>query len=414
MTRILLPEHVRALEDLLGADRVVSGADAVARYLRASAPGMSRTDAFEAVARPRSVSDLVAIASLAARHRLPLALHGLGAGPHVPSELSGGAGVAVDGRGVAGVAEVGRGRIAVLPGTLLRTAEEAARMTGQELAVLPGTRRVATVSGFVSGGADGLGSASHGELGDGNVLAAELLSVEEEPRLIRLEGAEVGAVLGARGTSGVLTRIELRLVPAREYTAFCGVFATYDACCRFGWDLVESGLGARMVSLHGEPSASLPIAASDLCPDGPVALVRIDSAAVPELSALAARHGGLLMSWPDDEALLPYSHRAEQPSWVRAEYPAEGRERFLAQVRSSAGRPPGAYLRHLELQRTPAGGVRCLGFPPVAAAASLDEVRTVCDSFGISLVAGVPAEPPARTVLRRRTDPHRLLTGPHA
>ncbi|MDX6740124.1 FAD-binding oxidoreductase [Actinocorallia sp. A-T 12471] len=418
----LSPRLLRALEDLLGPGRVVSGPDDVARYLRASAVGVTEA-AFTAVARPRSVDDLAGIAAVAARHRVPLALRGAGTGPRRPARRGRApvGRVAVDVRGVSGVIEVGRGRIAVLPGTVLRAADEAARGTGQELAVLPATRDVATASGFVSGGAGGLGSASHGELADGNVLAVELLTVEEEPRLIRLEGEEVAAVLGARGASGILTRIELRLVPARGYTAFCGVFTTFDACCRFGWDVVESGLGARMVSLHGDPSDSLPTSASDLCPDGPVALVWIDSSAVDELLALAARHGGLLMSWPDDDTRLPYSHHhlwpsgsRKPPSWVRAEYAAGERERFLAQVRASSGRPSGVYLSHLELQRTRQGGVRCLGFPPVTEPGPrpLDELRTVCASYGMTLITGDPADTPASTSLRRATDPHNLLSAP--
>ena len=60
---------------------------------------------------------------------------------------------------------------------------------GQELRFHPSTRAQATIGGFVAGGAAGVGSCTWGQIDNlGAVTALEVMTVEEEPRLIELRG----------------------------------------------------------------------------------------------------------------------------------------------------------------------------------------------------------------------------------
>ncbi|MCD0452934.1 hypothetical protein LO762_27690 [Actinocorallia sp. API 0066] len=346
--------------------------------------------------RPRTVAELTALVARAARHGMPLTVHGAGTAPPVPVRPGdpgeylggrlggvlrpggagrpgvGGAGLVVDVRGVAGVLAVEPGRISLLPGTVLRVAEEAARATGQELALLPGSADVATASGFVCGGGPvALGSASHGALRDGNVLAVELLTREPTPRHVRLEGPDVLPVLGSHGRPGVLTRVELRLVPARSYTPVCAVFPSFDSCCRFAWSVATSDIPTRLLSLHRHPRTSLPLTSPDLCPDAPITLLLPDTNALPELAARAATHAGLLTPWPESPSHLPYSHPTLWPHpstprlpWLEGEYSPHQEPLFLAQLHSTTLRPCAPHFHHLELHRTPQKTLQTLTFPP--------------------------------------------------
>src|SRR6202012_3840988 len=58
-----------------------------------------------------------------------------------------------------------------------------------ELRMHPSTKRTATIGGFVAGGSGGIGSVTYGGLRErGNILAARIITLEEEPRVIELRG----------------------------------------------------------------------------------------------------------------------------------------------------------------------------------------------------------------------------------
>lgn len=54
---------------------------------------------------------------------------------------------------------------------------------------------MSTAAGFVIGGHGGVGSMRHGGLADlGNVAGLRVITVEEEPKVIELRGADTGLV----------------------------------------------------------------------------------------------------------------------------------------------------------------------------------------------------------------------------
>ena len=74
----------------------------------------------------------------------------------------------------------------------------------------PSTKRTATIGGFVAGGSGGIGSVTYGGLREhGNILAARVVTVEEEPRVIELRGDAAQKINRAYGTTGIITALEI-------------------------------------------------------------------------------------------------------------------------------------------------------------------------------------------------------------
>ncbi|RBY86812.1 FAD-binding oxidoreductase [Blastococcus sp. TF02A-26] len=437
-TRPRSASFVDALVDALGESRVVEDRAKIGRYLRDFSwysPILESALAdttVTAVAKPDSLEALRETVAIAARNRVPLTMRGAGTGNYgqsLPLED----GLVVDVKGVAGVLDVSEGRIAVLPGTTLKAAEEAARQTGQELAVMPSTYRVATASGFICGGSGGIGASAHGDLWSGNVLAVELLTVTDAPEPVRLEGDQVNAVLHTYGTIGVITRVELRLVPRHEYTASFVTFGDFADACAFGWDLVDSAVHTRLASVQQAPIGGMFTPLAELVGDtGHVVLVWSDVEDDAALDELVARHRGTRASWPDGAPHItqfPYSHtilwsRRADPSssWLQCEYAADDRGRFLDQVAALTERFPGVFLQHVEINKSRDGGVRCMGIPPLMGlpdhAGALDELIAFCTGIGVVVLnphsyvveeGGFVGDVAETLALKERCDPLGIL-----
>ncbi|TWH72971.1 FAD-binding oxidoreductase [Modestobacter roseus] len=420
---------------LLGADRVVPGGAEASAYLRDFSwysPVLENALAdttVDAVLRPATVEELRACVATAARLGVPVTLRGAGTGNYGQS-LPLQSGVVIDVRGIAGVLDVQPGRISVLPGTVVKDAEDAALAGGQELAVMPSTYRISTASGFISGGSGGIGAAANGDLWDDNILAVELLTVEEEPRTVRLEGDNVRPVLHTYGTIGVLTRIEMRLVPAHEYTPLIVAFRDFPALTAFAFDLVAGDLHVRLCSVHEATGAAMltPIAGL-YSPGEDVALLWVDSGDVAALRERVTAAGGRTIDWSAKPHIsqFPFSHtilwaRKAEPtsSWLQCEY-ASDRGEFLAQVAALRDRYPGVFLQHVEFA-TSAGRTRPLGITPLVGLPdheeSLEELIAFCRELGLIVMnphsyvveeGGFVGDTAQVVELKTTCDPHGLL-----
>ena len=187
------------------------------------------------VVKVSTEADVMQVAAVAARHRLPLTVRGGGTGNYgqcVP--LAGG--VVLDVTGMQRVLDIAPGRVRVQGGARIHDIEMAVRETGQTLRMWPSTWRLATIGGFIAGGFGGVGSLRHGMLRDaGNLLRCRVMTVEHEPRVIELVGDEIQKVHHAYGTNGIITEVELAL----ERGAWNGshVIALFD-----GYDTARAGL----------------------------------------------------------------------------------------------------------------------------------------------------------------------------
>jgi len=198
----------------------------------------------EVAVQPISVEEILAILRYAGRHEIPVTTRGAGTGNYgqcVP--LSGG--IVLDLSLMDKLEAITPEGVAVCqPGLRLGALETEARAQGWELRMYPSTLVKASIGGFLGGGSGGIGSVTHGGLRDfDTVRAFEVVTMEEEPRVVLHEGAAVHEILHAWGTNGILTRIWFALTPAVAWTQ-----AT----------IANPSPSARTTSLQSGPNASSP------------------------------------------------------------------------------------------------------------------------------------------------------------
>lgn len=202
----------------------------------------------ELVVVPTSEAEIITIAAACAKWRVPLTLRGGGTGNYgqaVP--LVGG--IIVDMTGLDSVLEIGDGFVRVEAGALISDLDEAVHQQGQELLMWPSTRSQATIGGFIAGGSGGIGSVRHGVLrDDGNVRALRIVTVEETPRIIILEGSEIQKAHHAYGTNGIITELELAIRPSVDWHHGIVLFDDYADTIRFGQSLCREDFDVYLIS----------------------------------------------------------------------------------------------------------------------------------------------------------------------
>jgi FAD/FMN-containing dehydrogenase len=159
-----------------------------------------RDKSADIVVCPRDEGDVVRVAAACARHRVPLTPRGAGTGNYgqaVP--LAGG--VLLDLTALATVEWQRPGVVRVAAGAKMVDIDALTGPSGWELRMHPSTKRTATIGGFVAGGSGGVGSVAYGGLREpGNILAARIVTLEEQPRVIELRGDAAQKVNRAYGT----------------------------------------------------------------------------------------------------------------------------------------------------------------------------------------------------------------------
>jgi FAD/FMN-containing dehydrogenase len=208
----------------------------------------------DVVASPVSVEELITVIRAAVRHRLPVTARGGGTanyGQSVP--LRGG--VLLDMSGFAGIVALRPGMVRVRAGTICAAIDEAARAIGWEMRFHPTTRRTATIGGHVAGGQGGPGSVVYGTLRDrGNVAAAQIVTMDAEPRVLELRGRDAQLIHHTYGATGIITEVELPLAPAWAWREALVAFPTYGQALRFGVALGEAaGIIRKLVSVQEWP-----------------------------------------------------------------------------------------------------------------------------------------------------------------
>lgn len=184
------------------------------------------------VVRVNTEDDVMRVAEVAARHRVPITVRGGGTGNYgqcVP--LLGG--LVIDITPMQRVLEVGEGMMRVQGGARIFDMEMAARETGQALRMWPSTWKVATIAGFIAGGFGGVGSIRHGVLRDsGNLIRCRVVTLEEQPQSLELYGDDIQKVHHAYGTNGIITEVELALSPAVDWVHTIALFSEYGDALR--------------------------------------------------------------------------------------------------------------------------------------------------------------------------------------
>jgi hypothetical protein len=187
----------------------------------------------EAVVQPLAAEEIRAVLACCYARRIPVTARGAGTGNYgqaIPLE----GGVVLDLSRMEAIHGIEEGVAVVEPGVKLGTLETYARGQGWELRCYPSTIAKASVGGFLGGGSGGIGSIAHGGLRDfGTVRAIDVITMEQEPRLVHHEGEAVHQVLHAWGTNGIITKIWLALTPAIEWAQCVVAFPSFDQAYEF-------------------------------------------------------------------------------------------------------------------------------------------------------------------------------------
>ena len=308
---------INALVPLLGDRLSVSKSDL-------DAHGQSEThfDAIppDAVAYPRSASEVSAIVKICADHRCPLI--GYGAGTSLEGHtLAVQGGVTVDFRNMADVVQINNEdmTVRVRPGITREDLNTQLRATGLFFPVDPGAN--ASIGGMASTRASGTTAVRYGTMRD-NVLALEV--VMADGRIVRTgtgarkssAGYDLTALMvGAEGTLGLITELTLKLQgqPEGVAAATC-TFPTIDAAVEAVTDTIAMGIPmARIEFLDAASVAAVNAYSKADFPQTPQLMVEFHGSAtgVEEQAArfgdIASDHGGAAFEWatlPEDRNRL--------------------------------------------------------------------------------------------------------------
>jgi FAD/FMN-containing dehydrogenase len=245
--------------------------------------------------QPVSVEEILAVLRFAGENGVPVTMRGAGTGNYgqcVPLE----GGIVLDLSLMDKLEEITADGVAVCqPGLRLGALETEARKRGWELRMYPSTLVKASVGGFLAGGSGGIGSVAHGALRDfDTVRGFEVVTMEEEPRVVMHEGAAVHEILHAWGTNGVLTRIWFALTPAVEWTQLTAAFDTYEGAFSFTESVaVDAAWTKRLATVFEWPIPSFFSPVKQLVrADKTLVLIMIATEQLEDLRTSAVAAGG--------------------------------------------------------------------------------------------------------------------------
>jgi FAD/FMN-containing dehydrogenase len=329
------------------------------------------------IVAPRDETDVVRTAAACARHRVPVTVRAGGTGNYgqaVP--LKGG--VLLDMTALTEIEWIKPGALRVGAGAKMNVIDAETQVHGFELRMHPSTKRTATIGGFVAGGSGGIGSVTYGGLREGgNILAARIVTVEEEPRLIELRGDAAQKINRAYGTTGIITALEMPLSPAWTWFDVVVVFDDFMEAAAFGLEAALSdGIVKKLLTPITWPLPSYFGALRPHCPDGKSILIAmIAEPSLESFKSLLGRRGTITLEMPTDDSpgqvpLYEYSwnHTTLQVlkadrsvTYLQCLYP---HDRLLEKVAEMRELFPDEVLQHLEFIRF-GGRVTCSGLPVV-------------------------------------------------
>jgi len=249
----------------------------------------------DVVVQAISAEEVLAVLRFAGKNEIPVTVRGAGTGNYgqcVPLE----GGIVLDLSLMDKLEEITADGVAVCqPGLRLAVLETEGRKQGWELRMYPSTLAKASVGGFLAGGSGGIGSVRHGGLRDfDTVRAFEVVTMEEEPRVVLHEGAAVHEILHAWGTNGVLTRIWFALAPAVEWSQLTAAFGAYEQAFRFTRAVAEGEQWTkRLATVFEWPIPSFFTPVKQIVREGKaLALIMISTEQVDTLKAAAEAAGG--------------------------------------------------------------------------------------------------------------------------
>lgn len=329
----------------------------------------------DAVVRPHNEDEVKRLVSLCATLRIPLTVRGTGTGNYGQSvPLHGG--VVVDMTGYNQFLWAREGAARAQAGIRLAELEKEARAAcGMELRCVPSTYRSATLGGLFGGGFGGIGSVNYGPLAArGNVLGIKAITIEEEPKLVELRGAEALAMHHLWGTNGLVLEIELALAPAVDWQEHLVVFESFDGALDFGQAVAAGpGIVKREVAFFSAAVCEhLRPLAEHLPPGCHAVLLALAPASEAAMLELAAQFGGRVTYRREAQEIAHTRHTLLEYTWNHTTLVAFKVDKditylqsaftagqHLEQVRRMEKLLGNEVLMHAEFIRTMEGQVTC-------------------------------------------------------
>ena len=385
--------------------------------------------------RPRSEDEIRAVVAACARSGVPITLRGSGTGNYgqaVP--LFGG--VVLDLSGYNGFGwvrgDVGRAQA----GIRLAEFDKQARPHGCELRWLPSTFRSATLGGLFGGGFGGAGSITYGPMAaPGNVLGARVMSVEPEPQVIELRGAEAMLLHHVYGTNGIVLELEVALAPAIPWLECVAAFPSFDAGLEFSSALAAApGIVKKEICfLSSTVLALIPPLGELVQPGESAVLLLLAPSSEAAAGALAQRFGGRIVQRRDDAEVKKSNRTLLEYTWNHTTLCALKLDKSLTYIQSrfQAARHVAQakelervlgeeVLMHLEFLRGMDGAANCSGLQLVryTTDARLEEIMQIHRDLGVGINdphvfvledGQQGALDPAVLAMKSRLDPQGLL-----
>ena len=390
----------------------------------------------DAVARPRTEDEISALVSACVQRKVPITIRGSGTGNYgQTTPLAGG--VVLDMTGYNTLQWIRPGLARAQAGMRLGELEKQTRPSGQELRCVPSTYRSATLGGLFGGGFGGVGSINYGPLAaPGNVLGLRAMTIEAEPQIVELRGAEALRMHHLWGTNGLVLELEVGLAPTHPWLETLVTFTGFDQALAYGNALAHApGIVKREVAFFASPVPDHLAQLAEHLPKGCHAVLSLvaESCEEPMLELMAA-HGGAL-SYRKTAAEVQKSNRTLMEfTWNHTTLHALKVDRTLTYLQSTF--VPGQHveqitgmeqvlggevLMHAEFLRNLEGLITCSALQLVRFTSEerLDEIIRIHRERGVRInnphtfivedgKAG-GALPPEIVAMKKRFDPHGLL-----
>ncbi|MGA2945548.1 MAG: FAD-binding oxidoreductase [Xanthobacteraceae bacterium] len=329
------------------------------------------------IVSPRDEADVVRVAAACARHRVPITVRAGGTGNYgqaVPLQ----GGVLLDVMALSATEWIKPGIMRVGVGAKMNAIDAELLPLGFELRMHPSTKRTATIGGFVAGGSGGIGSVNYGGLREpGNILAARIVTVEEQPRIIELRGDAAQKINRAYGTTGIITALEMPTAPAWKWIDVVVVFDDFMEAAAVGYEAaLADGVVKKLLAPVTWPLPSYFGALRPYCPDGKSILIAmIAEPSLESFKSLLGGRGTITLETPTDDGpgqvpLYEYTwnHTTLQVlksdrtvTYLQCLYP---HDQLMEKIDEMRRLFPDEVLQHLEFIRFN-GRVTCSGLPVV-------------------------------------------------
>ena len=310
----------------------------------------------DAVVRPRTENEIRALVSACAKRKVPITIRGSGTGNYgQTTPLAGG--VVLDMTAFNALCWVKPGVARAQAGIRLGELEKQTRESGQELRCIPSTYRSETLGGLFGGGFGGVGSINYGPLAaPGNVLGIRAMSIEAEPQIVELRGAEALRMHHLWGTNGLVLEIEVGLAPAHPWLETLVVFDDFDSALGFGDALAHApGIVKREVAFFGSPVPDHLGQLAQHLPQGCHAVLSLVAESCEEsLMELVAARGGTVTYRKTAEEVKKSNRTLMEFTWNHTTLHALKIDKSLTYLQSAF--TPGEHVRQIREMEALLGG----------------------------------------------------------